>query len=55
MLAYSGFINRNVSWYRKHFHVLPEWKGKVVQLYFEGVFHFTQVWVNGKYIQAHSR
>lgn len=53
--AKHGFINRNVSWYRKHFRALPEWKDKILQLEFEGVFHYTQVWVNGEYIQAHSR
>lgn len=50
-----GYINRNVSWYRKHFLLPPAWQGQSIWLEFEGAFHYTQIWLNGQYIFAHPR
>ena len=42
-----------MSWYRKHFDVPAEWKGKAIWLYFEGVFRFAYTYINGEFIGRH--
>ena len=51
---HHGFLPRNVSWYRKSFHVPSDWKGSHIMVYFEGVFHVAQIWLNGQYLQMHT-
>eukprot|EP00755_Sulcionema_specki_P011606 Sspe_Gene.49409::Locus_26619_Transcript_1_1_Confidence_1.000_Length_2869::g.49409::m.49409/K01190/lacZ; beta-galactosidase len=48
-----GYLLRNVSWYRKHFTVPAEWKGSTVLVDFEGVFQYTEVWLNGQHLMDH--
>jgi hypothetical protein len=50
-----AFIHRNVGWYRKHFKLPAEWKGSSIWIYFEGVFHETTSYVNGKQINYHKQ
>ena len=52
--VHHGFLPRNVSWYRKSFHVPSDWKGSHIMVYFEGVFHVAQIWLNGQYLQMHT-
>jgi beta-galactosidase/beta-glucuronidase len=45
-----AFIARNVGWYRKSFSLPSDWKDTTVSIYFEGIFHETTVWLNGKQV-----
>ncbi|MCA9241072.1 MAG: DUF4982 domain-containing protein, partial [Planctomycetales bacterium] len=43
----TGYLPGGVGWYRKTFTAPPEWQGKEVSIYFDGVQRNSQVWVNG--------
>eukprot|EP01062_Namystynia_karyoxenos_P072830 TRINITY_DN6932_c0_g1_i1.p1 TRINITY_DN6932_c0_g1~~TRINITY_DN6932_c0_g1_i1.p1 ORF type:complete len:1025 (+),score=273.18 TRINITY_DN6932_c0_g1_i1:110-3076(+) len=45
--VHHGFLPRNVSWYRKHFRLPDSWKGRTVEVEFEGVFHYASIFLNG--------
>lgn len=45
-----GYPQTSVGWYRKEFEVSSEDKGKHVSLRFDGIFHSSQLWVNGFYL-----
>ena len=47
-------IYQMVSCYRKHLNVPSEWKGRKLLLTFEGVAHYSKVYVNGKFVCEHS-
>eukprot|EP00756_Hemistasia_phaeocysticola_P022968 Hpha_TRINITY_DN15865_c4_g5::TRINITY_DN15865_c4_g5_i1::g.188348::m.188348/K01190/lacZ; beta-galactosidase len=50
----QGYLPRNASWYRKHFRLPADWQGEgETFLHFEGVFHHSTIFLNGKYIQQH--
>ena len=51
----QGYLERNASWYRKHFTLPAEWEddGGATYLHFEGVFHHATFFLNGKYLQQH--
>ena len=42
------FRNNCSGWYRKHFSVPEEWRGGVVWVYFEAVYHNSNMWLNGQ-------
>ncbi|MEO3943842.1 sugar-binding domain-containing protein [Gorillibacterium sp. CAU 1737] len=42
-----------VGWYRKHFEVPTEDRGKRIYLQFDGVHHNSEVWVNGCFVGKH--
>lgn len=43
------------AWYRKPLLVPAGWKGKLVRLQFEAVFHNSKIWLNGKLLgESHS-
>jgi hypothetical protein len=42
-----AYLPRNSGWYRKHFSLPTDWKGKSVWLYIEGSFHKTFSYLNG--------
>lgn len=44
---------RFVSWYRRHFTLGEEYKGKVVRVEFEGVANVCDVYVNGEKVKEH--
>ncbi len=48
--VHGGFTTGGTAWYRKTFDVSTDWKGKVVELLFEGVYMNADVWINGKHI-----
>ncbi|MBO5269597.1 MAG: DUF4982 domain-containing protein [Clostridia bacterium] len=48
-----GFFTYPNAWYRKHFTVDPEWKGKRIELEFCGVTTTCKVYVNGVYLASH--
>jgi hypothetical protein len=41
------------GWYRKHFTVLKAWRGKRINLEFDGAFQVTEVFVNGQRVGGH--
>ncbi len=44
---------RFVSWYRRHFTLGEEYKGKVVMVEFEGVANVAEIYVNGEKVKEH--
>ncbi|MBR5110309.1 MAG: DUF4982 domain-containing protein [Clostridia bacterium] len=50
----TGYLPGGTAWYRKHF-VLPEdAKGKRVRLTFQGVYKHAKVWINSNYLGFHA-
>lgn len=45
-----GFFPGGVGWYRKAFEVPTEYKGKKVYIHFDGVYHQSDVYINGKHL-----
>ena len=46
----AGYIPESIGWYRKHFIVPQAYKGKNVSVLFDGIFHQSDVYVNGKHL-----
>ncbi len=44
----GGFFPTGIGWYRKTFTAPGEWKGKLISIYFEGVYMNSEVFINGK-------
>ncbi len=49
----GGFTTGGTGWYRKHFSLSEEMKGKRFILYFEGVYMNATIWLNGKETGKH--
>ena len=47
-LKSHGYLPLNTTWYRKHFNLPADWKGKAIWLYFEGVYRASVTYVNGE-------
>lgn len=46
----TGYLPGGTAWYRLHFHLPEEVKGKRVIIHFEGVYKRSQVWCNSFYL-----
>ncbi|MBJ6120535.1 glycoside hydrolase family 2 TIM barrel-domain containing protein [Sphingomonas mollis] len=46
----GAFLPTGVAWYRKHFALTPEMRGKRVFVEFDGVMERSGVWVNGVHV-----
>ena len=46
----GGFLPSGVGWYRKHFRVAANQKGKLISIEFDGVMANTDVWINGAHL-----
>jgi beta-galactosidase len=44
----AGYLPAGIGWYRKTIPVSKDWKGKHVEIAFDGVFMNSTVWVNGE-------
>lgn len=44
----GGYLPAGIGWYRKTIDVPTEWKGKHIEIAFDGVFMNSTVWANGK-------
>jgi beta-galactosidase len=44
----NGFVPGGVGWYRKHFRLDPADKEKLVAIEFDGVYDYSEVWINGQ-------
>lgn len=50
----SGCINyRGIVWYRKHFDLQSDLKGKRLFIYFEGIMGKSEIWINGMCVKKH--
>jgi len=49
----GGYFPAGIGWYRKTFTVPTSWKGKIVSIYFEGVYMNSEVSINGKSLGVH--
>ncbi len=49
----GGFTTGGTGWYRKKFKLAPAQKGKKVQIWFEGVYMNSDVWINGQHLDNH--
>jgi beta-galactosidase len=48
-----GFLPGGIGWYRKTFTIPDEYKNKTVKILFDGVYHQSDVFINGKYLGFH--
>lgn len=46
----GGALPGGTGWYRKAFHVPIADKGRLVYIDFDGVYHNSEVWINGHYL-----
>lgn len=44
----GGYLPAGIGWYRKTVEVPRDWKGKRIEIAFDGVFMNSTVWANGK-------
>jgi beta-galactosidase len=51
--ASGGRNYLGVCWYRKHFPLKPEWKGKKLHLVFQGAMQVADIWLNGIPLTTH--
>ncbi|MCL2403934.1 MAG: DUF4982 domain-containing protein [Defluviitaleaceae bacterium] len=52
-LGSGGYVKTGVGWYKKHFTVSPESKGKHITLQFDGSYMCTRVTLNGHTLGEH--
>jgi beta-galactosidase len=52
-LGSMAFLPGGVGWYRKTFEVPAEQEGKRIYIHFDGVYHRSDVYVNGKHAGFH--
>jgi beta-galactosidase len=50
----GGFAPLGIGWYRRIFHMPPEWNGKRTVLEFEGIFNAAEVYANNQLICRNS-
>ena len=46
----NGFAPGGIGWYRKHFKLDADQKGRAVAIEFDGVYDNSEVWVNGQLV-----
>ena len=49
----NGFLPGGIGWYRKAFDVPVSYKNKKVTIQFDGVYHQSDVYINGKHLGFH--
>jgi beta-galactosidase len=45
----NGYAPGGIGWYRKHFRLEADQKGKSVAIEFDGVYDWSEVWINGQF------
>jgi len=48
----NGYAPGGNGWYRKHFRLDANQKGKSVAMEFDGVYDHSEVWINGQFVGA---
>jgi beta-galactosidase len=51
--AAGGYFPAGIGWYRKSVMIPGEWKGKLISIYFEGVYMNAEVFINGRPLGVH--
>jgi len=46
----SGYAPGGIGWYRRHFKLDAANRGKLVVIGFDGVYHNSEVWINGHFV-----
>lgn len=46
-VGHGGFAVTGIGWYEKRFEAPPAWRGRRVEVVFEGVYMDAEVWLNG--------
>jgi beta-galactosidase len=46
----NGFAPGGLGWYRKHFQLEPTRPDRVVTIEFDGVYDYSEVWINGVFL-----
>jgi len=46
----NGYAPGGVGWYRKHFKLDPADTNKLVAVEFDGIYDYSEVWMNGHYV-----
>lgn len=46
----AGYLPGGIGWYRKTFSLPESYKGKVVSILFDGIFHQSDVYINGHHL-----
>lgn len=46
----GGYFGGGIGWYQKTFNTSSNWKNKLVNIEFDGVYMNSEVWVNGQYV-----
>jgi beta-galactosidase len=46
----NGYAPGGIGWYRKHFQLDQNQKGRVVTIEFDGVYDYSEVWINGQLV-----
>jgi len=49
----GGFTTGGTGWYRKHFTVPSDQKGKCIIIQFDGIYMNSEVWINGTSMGSH--
>lgn len=53
VLEGHGYLQPNISFYRKHFTVNASWEGSTIWLDFDGIYRSSDVWLNGVWLGHH--
>jgi beta-galactosidase len=48
----NGYVPGGLGWYRKHFQLAAAQKDRLVTIEFDGVYDYSEVWINGVFIGA---
>jgi beta-galactosidase len=51
--ASGGRNYQGLCWYQKRFVLQPEWRGRTIQLVFQGAMQVADFWMNGQHLTAH--
>lgn len=45
-----AYLPEGIGWYRKEFYIPESYEGKIISILFDGIFHQSNVYVNGKHL-----
>lgn len=49
----TGYLNGGIAWYRLHFNLPEEYRGKRLSVHFDGVYKNSRVWINSYDLGRH--
>lgn len=49
----AAHLPGGIAWYRKIFQIPKRWQGKRVAIHFDGIYHQSDVYINGKHLGFH--